>query len=213
VSTQATDWVAWHDRYSDAGSSLARRLVVVRRLIGRAVEDLGDPIRVLSLCSGDGRDVLPVLGAWRTRRQVSGRLIELNPQLAEGARVRAAEHGLEGVEVVCGDAASRSSYVGAAPADLVVACGIFGNITDDDVHGFIATLPMLCAAGAFVVWTRHRREPDLTPRIRGWLADAGFAEVAVESPGPDQFAVGLYRLAVAPPTFVATDVPLFTFVR
>jgi hypothetical protein len=213
VSTQGTDWVAWHGRYDDAESSLARRLVVVRRLIGRAVEALDDPIRVLSLCAGDGRDVLPVLGAVHDRRTVRGRLVELDPDLAAGARTRVAEAGLTGVDVVCGDAASTGSCEDAVPADLVVACGILGNISDDDVHGFIAALPMLCAEGGFVVWTRHRREPDLTPRIRGWLADAGFAEVALESPGPSQFAVGLHRLAVAPPTFVPTDVPLFTFVR
>jgi hypothetical protein len=144
---------------------------------------------------------------------VSGRLVELDPVLAAAARALAAEHRLESVEVVCGDAAAMSGCVGAVPADLVIACGILGNISDDDVRRFTTALPMLCAEGAFVVWTRHRREPDLTPRIRGWLADAGFAEEALESPGPGQFSVGLHRLAVAPPTFVALDAPLFTFVR
>lgn len=31
-----------------------------------------------------------------------------------------------------------------------------------------------------VIWTRHRRLPDLTPRIRAWFTDAGFDEVAFD---------------------------------
>jgi hypothetical protein len=39
-------------------------------------------------------------------------------------------------------------------------------------------MPTLCSPGATVVWTRHRREPDLTPTIREWFVEAGFIEEA-----------------------------------
>jgi hypothetical protein len=68
--------------------------------------------------------------------------------------------------------------VGAVPADLVLVCGVFGNISDDDVKTTVLALPTLCAHGGTVIWTRHRREPDLTGAIRTWFKEAGFVERA-----------------------------------
>jgi hypothetical protein len=208
-----TDWLAWHRAYEDPESTLSRRLVVVQRILDDAVAALGrERLRVLSLCAGDGRDVLPVLGEWRDRKAISGRLIEAQPELVDRARTFVARERLEAVEVVCGDAARPAIYDGALPADLIVACGIFGNVSDADVHGFVESLPALCAEGANVVWTRHRHEPDLTPSIRGWFAEAGFEERAFDSPGPNDFSVGRHQL-VLPPRAIPLRDPLFSFVR
>ena len=57
----------------------------------------------------------------------------------------------------------------------MVACGIFGNITGSDIQATVAALPSPCAPGALVLWTRHRSSPDLTPAIRSWFREAGFA--------------------------------------
>lgn len=141
--------------------------------------------------------------AWQGRKRIAARLVELTPALADRARAFAAEHSLTDVEVVCTDAARSAAYAGAVPADVVLACGIFGNISDGDVHRTIGAMPALCLDGGHVVWTRHRRDPDLTPAVRRWFAEAGFEERAFESPGARDFAVGLHRRAE----------PLFTFVR
>jgi hypothetical protein len=208
-----TDWIDWHAAYDEPGSDLTERLGVVQRLLDEAVASRdGERLRVLSICAGDGRDVLPVLARWRLRKEISGRLIEAHPALAAQARAVADRDGLDGVEVVCGDAAEPASYVGAIPADLIVVCGVFGNVSDNDVRRLIAALPRMCAARADVVWTRHRRPPDATPRIRDWFEANGFEERAFSSPGPNRFAVGRHEL-----THPAHDAelrgPLFTFVR
>jgi len=120
-----------------------------------------------------------------------------------------AEAGLDRLEVACADAGETSSYAGATPADLLLLCGVFGNIDDDDIRTTVENAPALCAPGATVVWTRHRRAPDLTPAIRGWWADVGFEEVAFVSPGPASPSVGVCRLSVEPLPFA--DRHLFTF--
>ncbi|MEQ1787321.1 MAG: SAM-dependent methyltransferase, partial [Acidimicrobiales bacterium] len=62
MTFNAGDWVAWHAPYDDPGSNLARRLRWVQRRIRLALDDaLPGPIRVLSLCAGQGRDLLEVL--------------------------------------------------------------------------------------------------------------------------------------------------------
>ena len=42
---------------------------------------------------------------------------------------------------------TTSVYAGAVPADVVLACGIFGNITDEDSTTPCDRFPMLCAPG------------------------------------------------------------------
>jgi hypothetical protein len=44
-----------------------------------------------------------------------------------------------------------------------------------------------------VIWTRHRRPPDLTPSIREWFAQAGFAERSYVAPAPYILSVGCHQ--------------------
>ncbi|MET7338429.1 SAM-dependent methyltransferase [Nonomuraea sp. NPDC005650] len=196
------DWAGWHDAYDVPGSPLERRLQVVRKWIGTALDAGAE--RVVSLCSGQGRDLLPVLAAHPGRDRVRARLVELDERNVAAAR-RAAPPG---VEVVRGDAALLGAYAGAVPADLVLACGVFGNVSDDDVRRTVGLLPQLCAPEATVIWTRHRHEPDLFPRICEWFEESGFERVRVESDG---YGVGEHRYT-GPPVALEPDARMFTFV-
>ena len=98
------------------------------------------------------------------------------------------------------------------PADLVLLCGIFGNIADDDVHRTIAAAPQLCNRDALVIWTRHRRDPDLTPRVRAWFREHGFREEHFEAPEHAIYSVGVHRF-VGRPRPLAAGQHLFTFIR
>jgi hypothetical protein len=206
------DWREWHDPYDDPSSALSGRLRIVQRFIREALDEAETrPIRVVSACAGEGRDLLGVLDDHPRRADVRARLVEMDPVIAGAARRAAAAAQLTGVDVVTGDASSSSVYAGAIPADLVLMCGIFGNVADDDVRRTVAFLPRLCADGARVIWTRHRREPDLTVEIRGWFAEAGFEEVEFVAPEEAWFGVGAHRLK-GPRAAFEPGVRLFTFV-
>jgi hypothetical protein len=72
-------------------------------------------------------------------------------------------------------------------------------------------MPSLSAPGALVLWTRHRKPPDLTPAIRSWFEAAGFREEAFDS-SPDGFmTVGAHRLTGQPAALVPGQ-RLFSFV-
>jgi hypothetical protein len=162
------------------------------------------------MCAGQGRDVIPVVAAHPRRADVTARLVELDARNVEVASATARAEGLDRIEVVRADASRAASYEGAVPADVVVACGVFGNLTDEDIAASIERLPMLCARAATVVWTRGRTEPDLTPAMRGWFERRGFTELSFEGE-PGSFGVGVHRLDVEPERF-DRDVTLFTFV-
>jgi hypothetical protein len=184
---ELTDWVDWHDPYADPESPLSQRLKVIQRHVRTFLDECEAAApRVVSLCAGDGRDLLDVLA-----------------EHPRGPQVRA---------VICSDAASIDSYAAAIPAELVLVCGVFGNISDGDVRRTIDALPQLCASDATVIWTRHRYHPDRTPTLKRWFAAAGFAERAFDSPGANQWSVGMHTFRGEPQP-LAPGERLFSFVR
>ncbi|MGA8542436.1 MAG: class I SAM-dependent methyltransferase [Thermoplasmata archaeon] len=206
----AKEWVDWHRAYAD-DPSMAVRLSVVQDRIREALDRCPPgPIRVISACAGDGRDLLGALEGHPRARDVRARLVELAPELVAAGRTQARQRHLPHVEFVEGDASHSTAYSGATPADLVLLCGVFGNITDTDVRGTIFHSPELCAENATVVWTRGRFAPDLTPTIRAWFADAGFTELSFVTIDGTTKSVGAHRLTTPPRPF-RPGVRLFTF--
>jgi hypothetical protein len=188
------DWYGWHAPYADDNSPLSRRLRLVQNHIETWLRERPEAsLTVVSVCAGQGRDLLEVLAACRDAGRVRARLIEYDERNVAAARARIDAAGLVDVKVVRADAGDPASYVGAVPADLVLLAGVLGNISDADVQATIAALPQLCAIDATVIWTRTRRAPDLTPAVRGWLAARGFIERAFHAPNDVLFSVGVHQ--------------------
>ena len=193
----SVDWAAWHAGYGKPDSELGRRLALVQAQLRDALDRAAPgPIRAISVCSGQGHDLIGVLAEYPRRTDVSARLVELDAQNVLLARGAARAIGLDAVEVIAGDASLTDAYGGAVPADVVLLCGVFGNISVADVGNTIEQLGQLCAAEATVIWTRHRHPPDLVPYIRETFEQAGFEELSLEDAPP--FAVGANRM-LAPP--------------
>lgn len=171
------DYVEWHAGYDDPNSGLSWRLAYVQRQIGDVLDQRSGPLRIVSACAGDGRDVIGTLAARPDAARVSAYLIEINQTLAQRAREAAARAGLSGVQVRLADAGWTDAYAQAVPADLILLVGIFGNISDEDIHETIRAAPQLCAAGATVLWSRARKPRDINDLIRSWFAEAGFADI------------------------------------
>lgn len=207
----AKDWVQWHSAYADPASGLSQRLRSVQEQIRAALSAApAGPIPVVSMCAGEGRDLLGVLADHPRAGDVSARLVELDPVLCDRARAAAAELPAE-VEVVTADAGWTDPYTGAVPAALALFCGVFGNISDVDVAATVAAAPSFVAPGGVVIWTRHRDEPDLVPQVCEWFEAAGFEPLFV-SPPDAGFGVGAHRFVGAPRPLVAGQ-RLFTFQR
>jgi hypothetical protein len=169
---------------------LRRRLAIVQTRIGQAL-DAAPPglIRAISLCAGDGRDLLGVLEDHPRREDVSGRLVELDPVLAARAR----GHAPRGIDVLTADASRTDPYVGWVPADLVLVCGVFGQLLPGDIRNTIRFLRALAGREGRVVWTRSRRPPDRTIAIRRWFAESDFEELTFERVPDSESTVGVHR--------------------
>ena len=204
------DYQRWHEQYDDPESGISWRLGVVRRLIAAHLDTHAGPQRVLSLCAGDGRDVIGVLRSRPDAARVSATLVEMHPAIAEDARESAA--GLD-VEVRTADAGEIATFADIVPVDLLLLVGIFGNISTPDIEHTVRTAPALCRPGATVLWSRSRGREDLHDTIRGWWREAGCTELDTASFDRDTHpAVGAVRVD-APAREAPASGHLFTFVR
>lgn len=203
------DWQDWHRHY-DADTSLSRRLGVVQDFLRKILAAPTPPTSVLTLCAGDGRDLIPVLADQPAERRPRVTMVELDPALAARAAERAEQANVE-LEVRVGDAGSPATWRDVPPVDLLMLCGIFGNVSLADVHTTIQTVPALLNEGGQVIWTRgyFDDEPDVRPQLREWFTEAGLVEAGFASE-PTGYGVGVNvwrdrtQLADLPD-------PLFTF--
>ena len=210
--TGLRDYDRWHRHYDDPGSDLSWRLRRVQAHLTAALDRTTGPVRLLSACAGDGRDVLGVLRDRPDASRVSGTLVELYPGIAQRARESAA--GLTGITVREADAGRSDAYAGAVPADLVLLVGIMGNISDDDLWRLVAFSPQLCAPGGTLLWSRGLDGSDRNDSVRSAYAAAGFAELAYETSGDGRgaAALGVVRYD-GPPVPLEPGRHLFTFIR
>lgn len=201
-----TDWVAWHEAYDSPTGSLARRLARVRIRLAEVLDAIPHGTTVLSLCAGDGRDLL---GAEFSTPPARAVLVELDPELAARASVAAA--GRSWAEVRCADATDRAVFADVLPVGVLMACGILGNVEPDEVPTIARRFAGLLAPGGVVIWTRGGGEPDRRDDVRAAFVEAGFDELAFDG-ADDVFGVGVGRL-VGPTPETRPDAPLFSFVR
>ena len=185
----SVDWVDWHAAYDDPGSGISRRLPVVRRRIGERLDEAIGPTRILSLSAGGGRDLLPEL-ATRPALVATAVLVELDPATRRGRPQACCRPGWC-VGPPGENAGNPAAFADVLPVDLLLLCGIFGNISEADIRATIDAVPSMLAPDGTVIWTRGRYEGnDLRPVIRRWFTDAGLLELAFDGE-PERFGVGV----------------------
>ena len=205
------DWHRWHDIYED-NAGFKKRLQLVRKHLARCL-DRSPPgeVRVISVCAGDGRDLLGALAEHPRRADVRGLLVELDPSLVAQGRNASEALGVAGqVQFVHGDATDPGAYRGAPPANIVMMCGMLGLVGLAELPNIIRTMRVLCAPQGYVVWTRRLDWRDGVRHVRAlrrFMAQAGFrhAGLSVTSLGAllcttagPSFVVGTHRNGGAP---------------
>ena len=100
---------------------------------------------------------------------MSGVLVELEPSLVARSRDLLAD--LPALRVVEGDAGLTASASAGAPADLLMLCGVFGNVSDDDIRRTAHNASRLCAPGATAIGPLPTRIVCSTTPLSGSTRD------------------------------------------
>lgn len=178
------DWFEWHDLYKTE-PKLQQRLQIVQEYISNSLAaSPPGAIRVISICAGDGRDLLETLASHPRTKDVYARLVELDPKLVERGRATIESLGLtQQIEFINGDATISSNYVEAVPADIVIVCGVFGNLADEaELNRLLRNLSFLCKQGTFVIWTRgHKNGIAYSETVRRFLRESGLRKLTSNS--------------------------------
>ena len=212
IEAEPPDWSDWHRGYDQANSAQARRLVIIQRFINRWLDDRPpSPVKILSLCAGDGRDVIEVLASREDRARALVTLVERDTNNVNRARLQAERLGLGNVRIVQGDAGWTRSFMDAVPADLIIIAGVFGHLSDDDIRGTIMVLPGMCNPNATVLWTRRRRPFGILKDVARWFEEAHFSALPSFSREKTNTYIGAHRYIGEARPFNAAQ-KLFTFI-
>ncbi len=205
-------WVEWHRQYDDPESPRSRRLAAVQQQLRDAIDHAPKGrIRLISMCAGQGRDVIGVLADHPRSGEVDALLVELNPELVADAQSLADAANLSNVKIVTGDAALTNSYAEAVPAEIIMVCGVFGRPSDEDIKQIITELPHLGTQGAVAIWTKEGvGMVDRRPLVRSFFTEVGFEEITYYTEEGTTFGVGSNRWNGAPLPF-RPDRQMFTF--
>jgi hypothetical protein len=188
------EWNDWHDAYQDESSELVGRMMTCRRHVAAVVSEAPEgPVTVVSICGGQGRELIGALEDHPRKGDVRGRMVELDPDNTAFASRWAAEAGLSGLEIVTGDASVASSYAGLPIVDLVVISGVFGHLDEDDRLSLIDFVRQLCHTGSNVVWTSHRSNNGPAEWLRRAFLERRFEELEYDIVPGDDFEFTVTR--------------------
>ena len=173
-----------------------QRLAAVQEQLAAALDIAPPgPVRIVSMCAGDGRDVIGVLQSHERRNDVTASLVELNPESVAAGIVQAKSAGLEDVIVFLNtDATDFATYLDIAPADIVLACGVWGHVPGDERERLVGALGSLCKPGGSVIWTRGiSKGRQRLEEIESLFAAPDWARLHVSVTPDERFAVATYR--------------------
>lgn len=190
------DWFAWHDNYRTR-PRMRQRLQIVREYLVTCLNACPPgKIQVISVCAGDSRDLTGTLYDHPRTADVQARLVELDERLVECGRTAAESAGLgEQLQFIQGDATISSVYEGAVPADIVLLCGVIGNIPEEELPRLMESLAYFCKPEAFVIWTRDLFDDgeNRLALVRELLQKSGFEEVNFRMTLTGNMGVGTHR--------------------
>ena len=213
MSAPGCDWSSRF--YTEQHPGFVARLKTTTRMIAESLAEApAGEVRVLSLCCGDGRDLLGALRDHPRKGDVRALMIDRDASSVRRGRQWAHEQGLgERIEFVNSDAADWTGMGGWVPFHMVIISGVFVHLTVEHAQNLVGALPMLCRDGSTVVWNRRvvaastggQETGDPIPRahlpdLRAFFAAAGFVTAACEETGPIGHGIlrDVYRGPVVP---------------
>ncbi len=204
------NWSHWHRRYRN--EPLKARLGLVRQTLRAALDERpAGKIRLISICAGDGRDILEDVAKHARRNDIVAWLIDSDSRSVARGQAAAAQLGLDWqVRFRQADASSWETYIDIVPADILLMSGFIGRFTFAELAHFVACVPGLCASGADLIWTRHTYGNQGTnfPRVRELFRGHQFSERAFALASTNGFAVGWHRF-IGTPISINQNLPLF----
>jgi hypothetical protein len=192
---RSSTWSGWPEKVYQQ-NLYQQRLASVQQHLTRCLDSVpAGRVCILSVCAGDGRDVIGVLTAHPRRRDVSARLVELDPHsVATGVQSVAAAGLQDVVTFLHADATTYATYQGLTPAEIVLLCGVWGHVPADQRRAVVDALATFCTPGGSLVWTRGiAKGVTRVQEIESLFANSAWEQVGRDITADNNWVVASYR--------------------
>lgn len=181
------DWHTWNDHYDNADSELSKRLNKVKEYLKNTLLNIEIPT-VLNICSGQGKDILESMVELDKDAEVY--LIDTNTNSLNAAINFAKTNNIGTITFINEDASHTSTYkkYDIPKSNIVLACGLFGHLNQEDSYGLVDFLKTQIKANGTVIWTKNI-ENDSISNLRKYFIDNNFEEISYFGPEGSPWAV------------------------
>jgi Putative methyltransferase len=205
-------WTGWPERAYQQ-DRYQHRLAAVQEQLADAIDRApGGPVRIISPCAGDGRDLINVLRLHPRRDDVSAWLVEKDSRSVVEGKRRAANDGLADiVQFVSDDATDYATYRPIIRADIVLLCGVWGHVPASERTQLVCALTSFCKAGGMVIWTRGAGKGMIRlQQIQSLFASPLWQQVRANLTPDKNWAIVTHRYC-GPPMELPTSGRIFHF--
>lgn len=192
-----------------------QRLAAVQEHLAQSLDQAPrGALRIISMCAGDGRDVIGALQSHQRRTDVTAWLVELNRQSVSAGFRDAQDAGLQDVVTFLNqDATLYATYKDFVPAAIVLVCGVWGHVPAQERALLVDGIASLCKPGATVIWTRGVSQGMSRFReIETHFSGSRWQQDRLTCTSDSNWAVATYRYC-GPPVDLPRNGRLFHFQR
>jgi len=200
IARAGKTWRNWPARAYER-PTYRNRLGAVKQHLSESLDQAPEgEVTIISLCAGDGRDVIDVASVHPRRRDVAAWLVEADARSVAAGITLARGKGLhKAVRFLPADATSYATYRDIPGADVVLLCGVWGHVPPEDRSAVVKACNALCREGGHVIWTRGlRRGSGRFEEIRAAFSGREWSEVRTTITPDTRWAVATNCLAASP---------------
>lgn len=190
---------AWQTRnslYNDPTSGLSLKLIHIKNLIKSFLKESDRDIIVVSLASGQGRDILESVYELQSDKKISIYLIDSDQESLDYAANFCIEKSISNVTLVLGDASLSDLFkkYEIPRADLILMCGIFGRMSLLDIESIIKSSKQLINDGGNIIWTVNNKIYGIFDIINNTFVKNGFLNMEKSLSNDLNFSVSRNQL-------------------
>jgi hypothetical protein len=149
-----TGWRFWNEEYNNKESHLNKRLKIIKNNILNCFKLLDTP-NVLSICSGEGKDILETI-LENNLNYNNVLLVDSDQESINLAKQYIFTHNMYNIKAVSADAGFIKTYDNFR-ADLLLAVGFFGHLSFNDIENTVIKIKQLLNNNAYIIWTANER--------------------------------------------------------
>ena len=202
-------WTEWHnDFYNNSESDIYKRNEIVKDFITEYLKENDRDLNIISVCSGQARDILPTLVGNKNKNNVY--LIDTEQECLDYARKYAEDNNIQNVHYLNENATILTTYENIPKADLLIFCGALTTVHNDVIGHIANSFKYILKDGGEVIWSRHTYDNNYSIEFNQIYLNNGYECIRLYSRNMDPYFVCRHK-SITPPDLDRITDKIFDF--